>query len=62
MSTTLGAVIFAALWTAAMLWWNVPLDSAAVIIWMVAGTIAGLLWFLLMNWALTRMTRQENGG
>lgn len=61
MSTTLGAVIFAVLWTAGMLWWKVPLHSAEVMIWMVAATIAGLLFYWLMDRALTRMSREENG-
>ncbi|WP_407524169.1 hypothetical protein [Methylobacterium oryzisoli] len=40
---------FAVVWTGAMLWWSAPLDAAAIVIWPVAGAVAGLLWYWLMS-------------
>jgi hypothetical protein len=42
----LSAVFFAVFWTAAMVWWNVP-DTAGLVILVITGGIAGLLWYWL---------------
>ncbi|ACA16411.1 hypothetical protein M446_1943 [Methylobacterium sp. 4-46] len=43
------SVVFALLWTAAMLWWSAPLEAAAVVIWIIAGAVVGFLWHWLMS-------------
>ena len=50
---TLLSFIGAVLWTAGMLWWSAPLDTAAVTIWVVAGALFGFLW----HWAMSRWLR-----
>lgn len=49
MSLRLSAILFGVLWTAGMLWWNAPLDTAAMIIWPIAGVLAALGWYWLMS-------------
>ena len=44
------SIVFAVLWTAFMLWWNGPPDTAMVIIWLITGAIAGVLWY----WGMRR--------
>jgi hypothetical protein len=46
MRLILAAVAFAILWTGAMLWWEAPLDLPKVLILMIAGTLAGVLWYV----------------
>jgi hypothetical protein len=48
------SVLFAVLWTAGMLWWNAPLDVAETVILVVAGAIAGLLWYFAMRLFMER--------
>ncbi len=49
------SVLFAVLWTAGMLWWNAPLQAAETVILVIAGGIAGLLWYLVMRMFMRRM-------
>lgn len=46
----LSAIAFAVLWTAFMLWWNAPIDTAMVVILAISGAVAGVLWY----WAMRR--------
>lgn len=51
MSLRISAVLFAVLWTAAMLWFNPPFALHKLIIWSVAGAVAGFLWYwLIAKW------------
>jgi uncharacterized protein (DUF2062 family) len=65
MSLPLSSLLFAVLWTAGMLWWNAPLDAAEAVIFIVAGAIAGVLWYYLMrkytNWLQQRRDRNASG-
>jgi hypothetical protein len=36
-----------------MIWWN-GADTANVIIWSIAGVVAGVLWYFAMKWWMTR--------
>ena len=45
MSLRISAVFFAVLWTAGMLWFDAPIELHKLIIWSIAGAIAGLLWY-----------------
>jgi hypothetical protein len=54
----LSSVLFAGLWTAGMLWWSAPLDTAHIIILVIAGGIAGLLWY----WLFGKWFRRRFGG
>ena len=38
------AVMFAALWTAGMLWWNAPLDAAEAICISIGGLVSGAVY------------------
>ena len=49
MSLRLSAVLFGVLWTVGMLWWSAPLDTAALIIWPIAGTVAAFGWYWMMS-------------
>ncbi len=43
------AVLFAVLWTAGMLFWSSAIDSPAIIAAVIAGVIAGGLWYWLFD-------------
>ena len=43
---------FAILWTAAMWWWEAPLDTPAIMILMITGALAGLGWSLAFHWLM----------
>lgn len=45
----LAAILFAVLWTAGMIWWSAPNGTAPIIIWIVSGAIAGVLWYWLFG-------------
>ena len=45
----ISAVIFAVLWTVSMLWWFGSLDQHTVLVTVIMGVIAGLLWYLLFD-------------
>ena len=45
----LSAAIFALLWIVAMLWWSGSRDLQAAITTVIAGVIAGVLWYLLFD-------------
>lgn len=49
MSLRMAAIMFGVLWTAGMLWWSRPLDTAAFIIWPIAGVVAAIGWYWLMG-------------
>jgi hypothetical protein len=49
------SVLFAVLWTAGMLWWNAPLHIAETIILVVAGAVAGFLWYFVMRLFMKRL-------
>ncbi len=53
----LASVVFAVLWTTAMLWWSAPLDAAAVAILVIAGAVTGFLW----HWGMSRWQRWHSG-
>jgi hypothetical protein len=46
----ISAVIFAVLWIGSMLWWSGSFDQQTVLITVIMGVIAGLLWYLLFDW------------
>lgn len=48
MSLRISAVLFAVLWTVGMLWFNAPFELHKLIIWSVAGVVAGYVWYWLM--------------
>ena len=43
----LAAVMFAVLWTAGMWWMRAPLDTAAIVVLIITGAIAGVAWYWL---------------
>jgi hypothetical protein len=51
------SVAFAVLWTAGMIWWNSPMETAGAVILMIAGALAGLLWYFGMRFWMTRFMR-----
>ena len=59
----LSSVFFAVLWTALMMWWAAPLDLPEVVILVVAGSLAGLIWHLLYGrwyrWYVARCARRS---
>lgn len=57
MSLRLAAIIFGVLWTAGMLWWSAPRDTAAFIVWPIAGVLAACGWYWLMSLWLKCRTR-----
>ena len=54
----LSAAMFAVLWSAGMIWWRGDYSAAGVVIFSIAGAIAGVLWYWLMakwqRWVLAR--------
>jgi hypothetical protein len=50
----LASLLFAVLWTAGMIWWNSPMETARVVILMASGAIAGTLWYFVMRWWMKR--------
>lgn len=51
------AVVFGVLWIVSMLWWSGSLDQHTVLITVIMGVIAGLLWYLLFD----RFSKLFNG-
>jgi hypothetical protein len=51
----LGAIAFAVLWAAWMIWSSGSLDSANIIMFSISGAIIGFLWYLGMRWFFQRM-------
>jgi hypothetical protein len=49
-SLLFSAMFFAVFWTAGMYLWERPEAPAGVIILMMAGLLAGLLWYVAMSW------------
>ncbi|HUD86596.1 MAG TPA: hypothetical protein VMR17_09090 [Xanthobacteraceae bacterium] len=45
----ISAAVFAALWIVSMLWWSASFDLQNVLITVIMGVIAGLLWHLLFD-------------
>ena len=58
----LASLGFAVAWIALMWWWNAPLDTVPAAILIVAGAIAGLLWYLMMGWWLKYSNRRSKAG
>jgi hypothetical protein len=56
----LSAVFVAVLWTAAMWWWNRPLDAVPIAMLAVAGALLGLGWYWLYGkWFRWYFKRQD---
>ena len=55
-------LIFAILWTAAMWWWEAPLDTPAIMILMITGALAGLGWSLAFHWLMDRWLLHHRNG
>jgi hypothetical protein len=51
------AVVFGVLWIVSMLWWSGSFDQHTVLITVIMGVIAGLLWYLLFD----RFSKLFNG-
>jgi glycopeptide antibiotics resistance protein len=54
MALTMGAVVFAVLWTAWMVLWSGSYDIANVIILAVCGIAVGYFWYRAMRWQFRR--------
>jgi len=54
----LAALVFTMLWTAAMIWWKSPMTTAGIVGLMVAGVVAGLIWYGLMRMAMVMRARR----
>jgi hypothetical protein len=58
----LSAAMFAALWTAGMIWWGGDYAPTRIVIFSAAGAIGGLLWYWLLakwqRWVLARADRE----
>jgi UDP-N-acetylmuramyl pentapeptide phosphotransferase/UDP-N-acetylglucosamine-1-phosphate transferase len=50
-----GAIAFAVLWPAWMVWWSGSFAPANIIILTICGAVAGYLWFRIMRWQFRRM-------
>lgn len=50
----LASIMFAVIWTALMIYLNSPLEIAGMVIFAIAGAIAGGLWYLGMRWWMDR--------
>jgi hypothetical protein len=65
MSLPLSSLLFAVLWIAGMMWWNAPLATAEIVMLVVAGAIAGVLWHYFMgkymNWMQKSRDRNASG-
>jgi phosphate/sulfate permease len=48
----LGAVVFAVLWSAGMVWWSGPFEVASLIIFSVGGVVTAAFWYFAMRWWL----------
>jgi branched-subunit amino acid transport protein len=53
----LSAIVFAALWTAGMLWRSASIDLQTVVVAVIAGVIAGLL----MYWVFDKFSGRLRG-
>ncbi len=58
----LASLGFAVAWIALMWSWNAPLDTVPAAILIVAGSIEGLLWYLMMGWWLKYSNRRSKAG
>lgn len=55
MSLRLSAIMFGVLWTLFMMWWSAPLDTAALIVWPIAGFATAVAWYAMMSrWTRAR--------
>ena len=54
----LASIMFAVLWTAAMIWWT-GTETANVVIFSIAGAVIGVLWYLAMRWFSAHYLRQR---
>jgi hypothetical protein len=52
------AVMFAALWTAGMFWWNAPLDAAEIVLIPIGGAASGAAYAWLMGQWFDRQRRR----
>jgi len=50
-----GAIAFAILWPAWMIWWSGDFGAVNIVILTACGAIAGYLWYRLMRWSFRRM-------
>lgn len=50
MPLLVAAFVFTVLWTGLMLWWSAPLETAEVVIWLLAGPAAGAAWYWGMRY------------
>jgi hypothetical protein len=53
------AILFAVLWTAGMLWWNAPLDTVEIVMLVIAGALAGVMWYFAMRFYVTRFGKSQ---
>jgi hypothetical protein len=51
----LGAIAFAVLWAAWMIWSSGPFDRANIIMFSISGAVIGFLWYFGMRWFFERM-------
>jgi hypothetical protein len=51
----LGAIAFAVLWAAWMIWSSGSLDLINIIMFSISGAVIGFLWYLGMRWFFQRM-------
>ena len=59
-SLVISSVVFVVLWTAGMLWWNSPDSTGGVLALIIAGTVAGALWYWIVGWWLRRHGQQAS--
>lgn len=50
------SVFFGVAWALGMIWWS-GASTANVIVWSIAGVIAGVLWFFGMRWYFRLLTK-----
>ena len=43
------SIAFAVMWTLLMLWWSGSFETANIVILMISGAVAGVLWYLGMR-------------
>ena len=51
----IGAIAFAVLWAAWMIWSSGSLDRVNIIMFSISGAVVGFLWYLGMRWFFRRM-------
>jgi hypothetical protein len=54
----LGSIVFAVIWTVGMYIWSAPGLPGAIAL-VVAGAIAGTLWFFAMRWYLNKFVAKK---